>query len=90
MRLWALEKHTILVYTGIMVKNITLSVEESLIRKARHRAAEEHKSLNDVFREWMARYVGGDDRSAKYRALMKSLKQARPGRHFSRDDMNER
>jgi hypothetical protein len=73
-----------------MLKNITLSAEESLIRKGRQRAAEEHKSLNELFRAWMARYVGDDDRSAKYQLLMQKLSHARPGRSFSREEMNER
>ncbi len=73
-----------------MFKNITLSVEESLIRKARQRAAEEHKSLNEIFRDWIARYVGVEGRSERYRSLMKRLAHARPGRTFSRDEMNER
>lgn len=73
-----------------MVKNITLSADESLIQKARHRAAEERKTLNELFREWIARYVGGEERSDKYRKLMKQLSQVRPGRTFSRDEANER
>jgi hypothetical protein len=73
-----------------MFKNITLSVEASLIRKARHRAAEEHKSLNEIFREWMARYVGGENRSVRYHRLMKQLGHAKPARTFSREEMNER
>ena len=73
-----------------MFKNITLSAEESLIQKARHRAAAERKSLNVVFREWIARYVGADKGSENYRALMKHLMHVRPGRTFSRDSMNER
>ena len=73
-----------------MFKNITLSAEESLIQKARHRAAEERKSLNALFREWIARYVGADKGSEKYRHLMKHLSHVQPGRSFSRDALNER
>jgi hypothetical protein len=73
-----------------MFKNITLSAEESLIQKARHRAAGERKSLNALFREWIARYVGADKGSVNYRRLMKRLTHVRPGRTFSRETMNER
>jgi len=73
-----------------MVKNITLSAEASLIQRARQRASEEHKSLNELFREWIARYAGVGKSSEKYRRLMKHLAHARPGRAFSRDEMNER
>jgi hypothetical protein len=73
-----------------MLKNITLSAEGALIQKARRRASEERKSLNELFREWIARYVGGGRRSGNYYQLMKRLSHARPGRSFSRDEMNER
>ena len=73
-----------------MYKNITLSAEESLIQKARRRASEERRSLNDLFREWIARYVGVEKGAEQYRRLMKHLSHARPGRTFSRDEMNER
>jgi len=73
-----------------MLKNVTLSADETLIEKARHRASEEHKSLNELFREWMTGYVGGERRSQEYQLLMKRLTHARPGRAFSRDEMNER
>lgn len=73
-----------------MLKNITLSAEQSLIEKARRRASEEHKSLNELFREWIARYVGAGRGSGNYRQLMQRLSHVRPGAKFSRDDMNER
>jgi len=73
-----------------MKKNITLSAEEQLIIKAREKAAQEKKSLNAVFREWLARYVGKEISSSRYEDLMNKLSYARPGRKFSRDEMNER
>lgn len=74
-----------------MVKNITLTVEEGLLKKARTKAVAQHKSLNVLFREWVSRYVGASrGRSEEYRALMKRLVHARAGRHFSREEMNER
>lgn len=74
-----------------MVKNITLTVEESLLEKARSKAMAQHKSLNVLFREWVGQYVGASrGRSEEYRTLMKRLGHARAGRHFSREEMNER
>jgi hypothetical protein len=73
-----------------MKKNITLSAEEVLIRKAREKAAREKKSLNAVFREWLDRYVGQETSSNRYGDLMNRLSYARPGRKFSREEMNER
>ena len=73
-----------------MVKNITLSADEQLIRKAREKAAREQRTLNAVFREWLAQYVGRDDVVKKYRELMSRLEHVRAGRTFTRDEMNER
>ena len=73
-----------------MIKNITLSADETLIRKARQRAAEERKSLNELFRGWVARYAGVDEREGKYRSLMRKLSHVRAGKTFSREEMNER
>ncbi len=74
-----------------MVKNITLTVEEDLLERARSKALAQHKTLNALFREWVKQYVGvHEGRSAVYQVLMKKLGHARAGRGFSRDEMNER
>ena len=74
-----------------MVKNVTLTVEENLLKKARVKAIAQHKTLNALFRDWVGQYVGAcEGRSAAYHTLMKKLSHARAGRRFSRDEMNER
>jgi hemerythrin len=73
-----------------MVKNITLSADEQLIRKAREKAAREERTLNQLFREWLARYVASDDAVENYRELMRQLAHVRADRTFTRDEMNER
>ncbi|MFC2171275.1 hypothetical protein ACFLU6_01430 [Acidobacteriota bacterium] len=73
-----------------MVKNITVSAEESLIRKAREKAKREKKSLNSIFREWLAKYVGQDQAGKNYETLMEKLRYARSGKKFTRDELNER
>ena len=72
------------------MKNITLSGDEALIRKAREKAKRENTNLNAVFREWLARYVGQDGDQMEYRALMKRFSYAKPEQHFSREQMNAR
>ncbi|MBI2978922.1 MAG: hypothetical protein HYY38_08935 [Rhodospirillales bacterium] len=73
------------------MKNVTRTVEEDLLKKARSKAIAQHKSLNVLFREWVKQYVGvREGWSAVYQALMKRLGHARAGRCFSRDEMNER
>ncbi|MFQ5638955.1 MAG: hypothetical protein ACE5IR_13305 [bacterium] len=73
-----------------MLKNITLSAESTLIRKAREKASRERTTLNSIFRQWLMRYVNSDKKTTDFDALMESLQYARPGRTFSRDAMNER
>jgi len=36
-----------------MMKNITFTADEDLIRKAREKARREHRSLNKLFRRWL-------------------------------------
>ena len=73
-----------------MNRNITLSADEKLIEKARQQAANEHRSLNDAFREWMADWTGDVEPGAKYDDLMSRLDLVDAGRKFSREEMNAR
>ena len=73
-----------------MLRNITLSAEESLINKARQQAAAENTTLNALFRKWLKRYSGNSTSSGEYDEIMKRLSYAKSGGKFSRDEMNER
>ena len=73
-----------------MLKNITLSADEELIRKAREKAQGEHTTLNATFRRWLRQYTNKNTRTTDYQAFMDSLNYARPGRKFSREELNER
>ena len=73
-----------------MVKNITLSAPEELIKQARKKAASEKTSLNERFREWLKSYIGSKDFSAEYRKIMKRLDYVNSGGKFTREEMNER
>jgi len=81
--------HTKSVYTRI-VKNITLSADESLIERARLVAQTESRTLNAAFREWLEQYTARAGGGAAFDALMRRLGDVKPGRHFTRDEMNER
>jgi hypothetical protein len=72
------------------MKNITLSADERLISSAREKAGKENTSLNALFRQWLARYAEKGQSKLVYKKLMKRLSYARPGRKFSREEMNER
>ena len=73
-----------------MLKNITLSADEQLIKKAREKARRENTTLNENFRQWLKRYVMSDQEQFNYDELMESLNYVNPGRKFSRDELNER
>ena len=73
-----------------MAKNITLSADDFLLDRARKKARQENTSLNQLFRNWITKYVNRDDIAAEYTSLMQNLEGVKAGRKFSRDEMNER
>ena len=82
--------YTNIVYIYKMLKNITLSADQDLIKRARAKARKENTTLNSRFREWLKRYIHRGDRSQAYDDLMAKLDYAQPGKKFSRDELNER
>jgi hypothetical protein len=52
------------------MKNITFSADPNLIERARTRARQQKKTLNEAFREWLERYVGGQHGGDEYRQLI--------------------
>jgi hypothetical protein len=73
------------------MKNITLSADEKLIEAAHARAWAEHTTLNELFRHWLAEYVGHHERLQRYDQVIGALRgKVRVGRKLTRDKMNER
>lgn len=73
------------------MKNITLSADEGLIEMARRRAEAENTTLNNLFREWLARYAAPRRLSAEdVRRAAMAAGHFRAGRRFTRDERNER
>jgi predicted transcriptional regulator len=72
------------------MKNITLSADEDLIERARLIARAQHKTLNAAFREWLAQFTASTGDAQGFDALMKRMKHVDAGKHFSRDELNER
>ena len=71
--------------------NLTLSVREQLVERARKRAASVGKSLNQVIREYLESLAGADDpeRSiAEFKSL--SGRGHSRGWRFNRDEIHER
>jgi hypothetical protein len=73
-----------------MNKNVTLSADEALIRQAQRRAASENTTLNELFQEWLIRYVAQPAAAEQYTLLMARLDRIQAGDKFSREEMNER
>ena len=73
-----------------MLRNITFSAEDRILEAARRKAARERRSLNEVFREWLSRYVDRDNAAERFDSLMNRLRYVRSGKKFSRIEMNER
>lgn len=72
------------------MKNITFSADEKLIEKAREKASKEKTTLNKRFREWLNRYASETEYEKEFEELINELNYAKPGRKFTRDEMNER
>jgi hypothetical protein len=72
------------------MKNITLSADEDLIEQARLIALSQRKTLNAAFREWLLQFTAQSGSGEQFETLMKRLRHVNAGRHFTRDEMNER
>ena len=76
-----------------VVVNITLSVDERLVRRARKKAEAMGKSLNQLVREYFERLAGSDDAERDV-AELRHLSREGNGRarrwRFNRDELHER
>ena len=72
------------------MKNVTPSADDDLIERARLVARSQHKTLNAAFREWLQQYTAQAGGPQELKALMRRVAHVRSGRHFSREQMNER
>lgn len=74
--------------------NLTISVDEDLLRDARVRAVKEGTSVNRILRQHLERYARGtlDGREAtdKLLTLARRSKAASGGRRWTRDELHER
>ncbi|MGA8053555.1 MAG: DUF6364 family protein [Burkholderiales bacterium] len=74
--------------------NLTIAVDDEILKRARLRATEQGTSVNAVVRDYLEQYAGS--RSAQEQALAKLLAlsenaQSRRGRRaWTRDELHER
>jgi hypothetical protein len=72
------------------MKNITLSADEDQIERARSIALGQRRTLNEAFREWLAQFARSAGDAQGFDALMHRLQHVDAGRHFNRNELNER
>ena len=75
--------------------NLTLTIDEDLLRRARIRALERGTSVNAVVREFLEGYAGGEQETAALQAFGALADRARVssgpgGRSWTRDEIHDR
>jgi hypothetical protein len=73
--------------------NLTLSVDERLVRRARKKAGAMGKSLNQLVREYLERLAGSDDAERDVAELQQLSRESRGHARrwrFNRDELHER
>jgi len=74
--------------------NLTISVDNEVLKKARIRALEQNTSVNAVLREFLASYAGAvkehDKAVQKVISLSESSLSRRGKRQWNRDELYER
>lgn len=83
------------IYTyPVFMKNVTIALDDSLLREARRIAADRSTSLNAMIREFLEELSQRESRAVKARRHIVELcreSQARVGpRTWSRDELHER
>ncbi len=74
--------------------NLTITVDDEALKKARLRALEQGTSVNALLREYLENFAGVRDRQARAARrileLSEGARSGRGGRSWSRDDLHER
>ena len=74
--------------------NVTLALDDALLRKARVKAVHEHTSVNAVVREFLAGWVRDEEERAamvdRVRAALDASEYRSGGVSWTRDELHER
>jgi hypothetical protein len=71
--------------------NVTLSIDEQLVARARQKADALGKSLNQLVRDYLQRLAGGDDPEKSIEEFQRLSGQGHSrGWRFNRDEIHER
>jgi len=75
------------------MRNITLSIDESVLTAVRRLAAERNSTVNGLVREYLTNLASQEDRAKSARARLRQLSKQSPGRlgkkTWSRDDLHD-
>jgi hypothetical protein len=78
----------------VVVKNVTITLDEAILRDARRIAAERSTSLNALIREFLERLTRRESDARRARSRIEELCRASTAevgeRAWSRDDLHER
>lgn len=74
--------------------NLTLTIDEEVLRRARIRAIEQSTSVNAIVREFLESYAGTNKKDEALREFLNQAKQSRAGsgpegRIWKREDIYE-
>ena len=77
------------------VANLTLVIDDDVLRRARIRALEQGTSVNAVVREQLARYAGGPDPRVAMQGVLELARKSTAGsgpegRTWTREDLYEK
>lgn len=78
-------------YTYTVLVNVTLSIEDQLVARARKKAEALGKSLNQMIRDYLQTVAGGDDPERSIEEFERLSGQGHSrGWRFNRDEVHER
>ena len=76
------------------MRNITLSIEEEDLKKARIKALQDDKSLDDVIRHFIKQYINHDTHyqqlTGRLLKNMESVNEIKGGRDWTREELYNR
>jgi hypothetical protein len=78
----------------VLMKNITLSVDEEVLAMVRRHAAERNSSVNALVREYLTSLAAQEDRASRARSELRELSARSRGRlgrkTWTRDSLHDR
>jgi plasmid stability protein len=76
------------------VSNLTITIDDDLLRRARVRALQQGTSVNALLREYLEAFAGADSFAAARRRFVELARRSTSGgkgrRRWTRDELHER